>query len=123
MAAVDIGARDVPPVPAADELDDLFDYDVGDVFRNVDTNIDVSTPQKSVTKIEGRENLAGLGIDQEIKVIKKRAPVPKLDENRFLTISLSVVLIANLAQTARSIRYSKTTANCERSSKVQRQRA
>ena len=81
MAATDIGARNVPPVPA-DDLDDLFDYDVGDVFRDVDTNIDIPARQKPLEKADGKENAAGLGIDEEIKVTKKRAPMPKLDENR-----------------------------------------
>ena len=81
MAATDIGARNVAPAPA-DDLDDLFDYDVGDVFRDVDTNMDIPTSGKAIARTEGKENGAGLGIDEEIKVTKKRAPVPKLDENR-----------------------------------------
>ncbi len=85
MAAVDVGARNVPPVPAADDLDDLFNYDVGDAFRDVDTNIDVSAPQEPASGARGKENVADLGIDEEIKVIKKRAPVPKLDENRSIS--------------------------------------
>lgn len=81
MAATDLGARNLPPT---DELDDsLFDYDVGDVFRDVDTNMDVPATQKSAARADVKENGAGLGIDEEIKVTKKRALVPKLDENRF----------------------------------------
>ncbi len=81
MAATDVGARNIPPV---DDLDDnLFDYDVGDVFRDVDTNMDVLAVQKPAAGTDGKEKGAGLGIDEEIKVTKKRAPVPKLDENRF----------------------------------------
>lgn len=82
MAATDVGVRNVPPI---DDLDDsLFDYDVGDVFRDVETNMDVPTMQKPVAKAVEKEHGAGLGIDEEIKVTKKRAPVPKLDENRFV---------------------------------------
>lgn len=81
MAATDVGAGKVLPV---DDLDDsLFDYDVGDVFRDVDANMDVSAVQKSAARADEKENGAALGIDEEIKVNKKRAPVPKLDENRF----------------------------------------
>ena len=81
MTATNVGARNIPPV---DDLDDsLFDYDVGDVFRDVDTNMDVLAVQKPAPGADGKENGAGLGIDEEIKVTKKRAPVPKLDENRF----------------------------------------
>ena len=83
MAAVDVGARNAPPVPAADDLDDLFDYNPGDVFRDVDTNIDVPAQQTSLTQANGKPNIKGLGIDEEIKIIKKRAPVPKLDDDRF----------------------------------------
>ena len=82
MAAVDIGARDVPPMPVADDLDDLFNYDIGDVFRDVDTNIDVPTQQKPPIRANGQENAAGLGIDEEVKVARKRAPIPKLDLDR-----------------------------------------
>lgn len=81
MVATDVGARNVTP-PQADDLDDLFDYDVSDVFRDVDTNMDIPTSEKTVVRTEGKENGAGLGIDEEVKVTKKRAPVPKLDENR-----------------------------------------
>ena len=90
MAAVDVGARNVPPVPIADDLDDLFNYDV-DVFRDVDTNIDVSIHKKPAAAADGKSNATGLGIDEEIKVTKKRAPVPKLDENRFSTIHPTTV--------------------------------
>ena len=82
MAATDVGARNVPPV---DDLDDsLFDYDVGDVFRDVEINMDVPAVQKPVAKAVRKENGTGLGIDEEIKVTKKRAPIPKLDVNRFV---------------------------------------
>ena len=81
MAATDIAARNFSH-PLADDLDDLFDYDVGDVFQDVDTNMDIPTREKTIARTEGKENGAGLGIDEEIKVTKKRAPVPKLDENR-----------------------------------------
>jgi len=82
MAAVDLGARIAPDVAAADDLDDLFDYNIGDVFRDVDTNMDIPSQQKTAIRAELKENTIGLGIDEEIKVIKKRAPVPKLDEDR-----------------------------------------
>lgn len=83
MAAVDIGSRNVTPVPAADDLDDLFDYNVDSVFRDVDTNMDVSAPSNQTARPDGKDNAAGLGIDEEIKVTKKRVPIPKLDDNRY----------------------------------------
>ena len=77
MEATNSGAPNAPPI---DDLDDsLFDYDVADVFRDVDTNMDVPA-----VRAEKKEDGAGLGIDEEIKVTKKRAPIPKLDENRFV---------------------------------------
>ena len=81
MAATDVGARNALPAQA-DDLDDLFDYDVSDVFRDVNTNMDIPTSDKTMARTAGKENGAGLGIDEEVKVTKKRAPVAKLDENR-----------------------------------------
>lgn len=82
VAAVEIGPRRVPPTIAVDDLDDLFDYDIDDVFRNVNTNMDVASQHKAAGRAEGKEHTVGLGIDEEIKVSNKRAPVPKLDEER-----------------------------------------
>jgi replication fork protection complex subunit Csm3/Swi3 len=68
------------PDAGGDELDDLFDYNVGfdEVFRDLE-------PQKPAspkdTSRKGRSD--GLGIDKEVEVVKKaRAPRVKLDENR-----------------------------------------
>ena len=84
MAATNSGAPNVPLV--VNDLDDsLFDYDVGDAFRDADTNMNVPA-----VKGERKEDGAGLGIDEEIKVTKKRAPIPKLDENRF-TLNTSTI--------------------------------
>jgi replication fork protection complex subunit Csm3/Swi3 len=62
-------------------LDDLFNYDVGldDIFaENNDTNVD-NANSKAKT---GDPSSLGLGLDEEVKVTKKRQPVAKLDENR-----------------------------------------
>ena len=81
------GTADAPP---RDELDDLFDYDVdlGDVFGEIDTNMDVPVKQPSSSRAGGKENGAGLGIDEEIKIAKKRRPVVKLDETRYVPFRL-----------------------------------
>lgn len=84
MAATDVITRDVFPTDDIDES--LFDYDVGDVFRDVDTNMDVPAVPKPTTSTSGKENGASLGIDEEVKVTRKRVPVPKLDVNRFAPI-------------------------------------
>lgn len=81
MSATDVGAWNVPPAQE-DDLDDLFDYNVDDAFRDVDTNMDVPARGKTGTGRDEKEKGADLGLDEEIKVTKKRAPVPKLDENR-----------------------------------------
>lgn len=64
--------------PTALDLDDLFNYDVG---------LDEVVPAKNVS--ENNTNTAGtgdsalgLGLDDEVKVTKKRQPVAKLDEAR-----------------------------------------
>ncbi|KAA6412821.1 MAG: replication fork protection component swi3 [Lasallia pustulata] len=73
--------------PPRDDLDDLFDYDVdlGDVFGDVDTNMDVPVKQTSSPRAGVKEKSTGLGIDEEIKIAKKRRPVVKLDEHRLLS--------------------------------------
>ena len=84
-----MATRNIPPI---DDIDDsLFNYDVGDAFRDVDTSMDVSLGQKPAIRTDGKKNGANLGIDEEIKVTKKRVPVPKLDENRFAPIEAAAV--------------------------------
>lgn len=78
-------ARNVVASPAGDDLDDLFNYDAGikDVFRDVDTNMDVTTNTETRRGKEKSDTGVGLGIDEEIKVSRKRRPVAKLDEARY----------------------------------------
>lgn len=72
------------PNGSADEFDDLLDYSVNmqDIFRDVDVRMDIPNDQQA-SPSKSKDDSLGLGIDEEIKVIKKRQPVPKLDENRF----------------------------------------
>jgi len=81
MAAVDVGAGGVP----GDDLDDLFDYNVdNDIFRDVDTNMDVPTNTFTTAPRPDEKGFSsGLGLDEEIKVTKRRTPIAKLDENRY----------------------------------------
>lgn len=60
-------------------LDDLFDYDVGleDIFQGKD-----NTSNNDTTKSAGDPSSLGLGLDEEVKITKKRQPVAKLDETR-----------------------------------------
>ena len=69
---------------AGDVLDDLLDYDANenDVFRDVDTNMDVPSRSKKLSGLGKNMNTSGLGIDEEIQIKKKRRPVVKLDQER-----------------------------------------
>ena len=88
MAEVHVGRRNNPTVPG-DELDDLFDFDVPtDIFKDVDTDMDVPRSAKAPLLDAGKGNGGGLGVDEEIKVNKKRAPVAKLDEDRCAIVYL-----------------------------------
>jgi len=63
------------------QINDLFDYDVGldDILRDVSTTSNTSTAKQP----SGPEGPGlGLGLDEEVKVSKKRQPVAKLDESR-----------------------------------------
>ena len=86
MAAVDIGARDVPPEPV-DDLDNLFNYEVDNgLFQDVDTNMDIASKQPTASRTDKGAFGGSLGLDEEIKFTKKRAPIAKLDEARFVLI-------------------------------------
>lgn len=69
---------------AGDALDHLLDQrrEDRDVFRDVDTNMDVSARRKMPTAAQAIDSAFGLGIDEEVKISKKRKPVAQLDENR-----------------------------------------
>lgn len=69
---------------AGDALDDLLDNNVNphDVFRDVDTNMDMPSRRKASPSADISNSISGIGIDEEIQVKKKRKPVPKLDESR-----------------------------------------
>lgn len=75
-------ALDTSNAPA-DEFDDLFNYsvDMQDVFLDANVTMDAPVDEQPAPTKSRDENL-GLGIDEEVKVTKRRASVPKLDENR-----------------------------------------
>ncbi|KAJ5824397.1 hypothetical protein N7447_006737 [Penicillium robsamsonii] len=68
--------------PTAGDLNDLFDYDIG-----LDEIVpDNNAPNTNSTKASGAGDSAlGLGLDEEVKVAKKRQAVAKLDESRLLS--------------------------------------
>lgn len=69
---------------AGDALDDLLDHNgsQNDVFRDVDTNMDVPSRRKASPGAFLGNTISGIGIDEEIQVKKNRKPIPKLDESR-----------------------------------------
>ena len=69
--------------PTADIYDDLFDYDanIDDILPELDTNFDVPAKKSQGAADAG----ASLGVDEDIKITKKRRPVAKLDETRLLS--------------------------------------
>lgn len=61
------------------DIDDL-NLQAGDIRREVD--VDVNTTRGFGIRAGDGDLSAGLGIDEEIKVRKRRAPLAKLDEER-----------------------------------------
>ncbi|KAL8735713.1 MAG: hypothetical protein Q9181_002716 [Wetmoreana brouardii] len=74
------------PGITGDDLDDLFDYNVNveEVFRDVDVSMTTNN-EKEVAQTKSKDENLGLGIDEEIRVVKKRQPVARLDEKRLLS--------------------------------------
>ncbi|KAL4902878.1 replication fork protection component Swi3-domain-containing protein [Aspergillus multicolor] len=70
---------------STDYVDDLFDYDVG--LDDILQEINVNTSRLNQPKPSAQPDNSGvvLGLDEEVKVAKKRQPIAKLDEDRLLT--------------------------------------
>ena len=84
MAAVDVGSRSNPPVQT-DDLDDIYNYEIPqDIFQDVNPDIDAPIKPAKGPLGDGKGNGGDLGLDEEVKVTRKRAPVPKLDEERLV---------------------------------------
>lgn len=68
--------------PSPGNVDDLFDYDAGldEIFKDNPTTASNADASKPAT---GDPTALGLGLDEEVKVTKKRQPAPKLDEARY----------------------------------------
>lgn len=70
------------PEPVAEEMDDIFDYTVDqDVFRDVDVNMDAPS-ERQAAHLKPKDGRDVLGLDEEVKVTRKRQPVARLDEER-----------------------------------------
>jgi replication fork protection complex subunit Csm3/Swi3 len=69
----------------ADDLHDLFDYDVciSDIFMESQSKQNGNAPSSnSQNRVTSETAPLGLGLDEEVKVVRKRKPVAKLDETR-----------------------------------------
>lgn len=81
-------------IVSGDALDDLLDADItiNDIYRDVDTNMEVPARRKTPVDADNTTNSLGLGIDEEVKIIKKRKAVVKLDENRYVHCYVALYL-------------------------------
>jgi replication fork protection complex subunit Csm3/Swi3 len=70
-------------IPDDDELEAILNGTLNgqDIFDV--SNIEPQTSPSRLLKQSGDNS--GLGIDEEIKVVKKRQPIPKLDDERLLS--------------------------------------
>ncbi|KAF9892392.1 chromosome segregation in meiosis- protein [Aspergillus nanangensis] len=66
------------------QIDDLFDYDVGldGILQEASLRSNTNPPRPSAAPDASE---LGLGLDEEVKVTRKRQPIAKLDENRLLS--------------------------------------
>lgn len=66
-----------------ENVDDLFDYDAGldDILRQVEQDTNKTTAASS-SQAQPNPGKGVLGIDDELQVSRKRAPVAQLDEAR-----------------------------------------
>ncbi|KAF2803736.1 Swi3-domain-containing protein [Mytilinidion resinicola] len=69
-----------PQSPPADDFDDLFldDPAMEAAFRELDANTAAQTSRRDTTSKRNAVS-ADAAIDEEIKIVKKRQPIPKLD--------------------------------------------
>lgn len=65
------------------DVNDLFDYDAGldDILKNLPAAPKTDT-QKENNNNASEDATAVLGLDADLKVTKRRAPIAKLDETR-----------------------------------------
>jgi replication fork protection complex subunit Csm3/Swi3 len=77
-----------------DTVTSLLNYDVSDneddPFREIDTTLREPANKGNVTKrkapgTDNKENTDILGLDEEVKIAKKRKPIAKLDEAKLLS--------------------------------------
>lgn len=74
--------------PPGDDLDNLLDEDMtlDDIFKDVDTDMRASKPSSFPVRSKEKNHNDILGIDEAVKVEKKRAPIAKLDQERYTSL-------------------------------------
>lgn len=78
-----LNAPRAPASPSFDGNDDLFNSaDIDEIFREVDTSTKIDIHAANPSKNDSKDSGATLGIDEEVKVSKKRKPIAKLDDAR-----------------------------------------
>ncbi|KAL8891176.1 MAG: hypothetical protein Q9215_001772 [Flavoplaca cf. flavocitrina] len=105
-------------------MDAMFDstVDMQDVFRDDDINMDAPI-ERPAAQPKTKDDGDMLGLEEEVKVTRKRQPVAKLDEDR-LVLSLGVLIVILIyPQASIASRDSKATANREGTSPFQRKRS
>ena len=85
-------------------VSDLLNYDVSDddgLFKDIDEALRVGDDKPTISPRavkrktdNGKENDI-LGLDEEVKITKKRKPIAKLDETRF--VLLAMILLHGLS--------------------------
>jgi replication fork protection complex subunit Csm3/Swi3 len=73
-----------PGAGQRDELDALFDFDAGEnELSNAHFNTDGNNTRDTIREHSAPARRSeGLGLDEEVKIAKKRQPVAKLDATR-----------------------------------------
>jgi replication fork protection complex subunit Csm3/Swi3 len=73
--------REQSKYQSPNDVDDLFDYDVGldEVLNSINTESNKAGPDAIK---ESTGSGPSLGLDEEVKVSKRRHPIAKLDETR-----------------------------------------
>ncbi len=68
-----------------DDNDSLYDYNpnIDEIFREIDTSTKIDINDTSKPKKDSKDSGTALGLDEEIKITKKRKPIAKLDDRRY----------------------------------------
>lgn len=84
----------VHPTVEHDDLDDIFNYDAGidATFNQTQTGQDWNAQNAPNNANANQHQMdVPVNIDEEVKVTKKRKPVAKLDEDRYVGPTLSLI--------------------------------